>query len=121
MSVYCKREKPVGQSDVLASETGISGEIDTDTDSSPVTVYTPPSGYKVSTRAVHLFTDSTAGEIETRFSSGKIIAKIYCAVHTMLSLPEIKLDGEIDDPIEISWASTSSKCKIFYLIRFKIL
>ncbi|MHA1289771.1 MAG: hypothetical protein ACTSPB_20500 [Candidatus Thorarchaeota archaeon] len=121
MSVYCERQKPVGQSDVLASEIGISGEIDTDTDSSPVTVYVPPSGFKVSTRAVHLFTDSTAGEIETKFSSGKLIAKLYCAVHTMLSLPEIKLDGEIDDSIEISWSSTSPNCKIFYEIRFKLL
>ena len=121
MSVYCERKKPVNQSDMLASEDGISGEIDTDADSSPVTIYTPPSGFKVSTRAAHMFTDSTAGEIEAKFSSGKLIAKLYCAVHTMLSLPEIKIDGEIDDPIKIIWTSTSPNCKITYLIRYKLL
>ena len=121
MSVYCERKKPVNQSDMLASEDGISGEIDTGADTSPVTIYTPPSGFKVSTRAAHMFTDSTAGEIEARFSSGKLIAKLYCAVHTMLSLPEIKIDGEIDDPILIIWSGTSSKCKITYLIRYKLL
>ena len=66
--------------DILATETSVSDEIDTATESPPVTVVTPASGKKIDTRSVYLSTDSTSGVVEARFrDSGKLLGKIYCS------------------------------------------
>ena len=106
--------------DTLATESSISGEIDTATATSPVTVLTPTSGYKLDTRAVFLYTDSTSGEIEAKFpTSGTLLAKLYCAVHTMVTLSPVHFTGGTNESIQISWSGLSSGAKIFYVIRYK--
>ena len=106
--------------DILASETCISGEIDTGTSTSPVTVLTPTSGYKIDTRSVYLATDSTAGEVTASFpTSGKLLGKLYCSKFTMVTLKDIRITGGTNESIQISWSGTDTGAKIFYVIRYK--
>jgi len=106
--------------DILATESCVSGEIDTGTATSPVTVLTPSSGKRIDTRNIYLSTDSTSGEIEARFpTSGILLGKLYCAVHTMVTLHLVRFTGAVDEPIEISWSGLSTGAKIFYVIRYK--
>ncbi len=106
--------------DILATESCVSGEIDTGTATSPVTVLTPSSGKRIDTRNIYLSTDSTSGEIEARFpTSGILLGKLYCAVHTMVTLDLVRFTGDVDEPIEISWSGLSTGAKIFYVIRYK--
>jgi len=106
--------------DTLASETCVSGEIDTGTSTSPVTVLTPTSGYKIDTRLVYLATDSAGGEVEAKFStSGKLLGKIYCNKFTMVTLRDIRITGATNESIQISWSGTDTGAKIFYVIRYK--
>jgi len=106
--------------DALASETSVSGEIDTGAATSPVTVLTPTSGYKIDTRSIYLATDSSSGEIEARFpTSNVLLGKIYCNKFTMVTLDSIRITGATNEGIEISWSGTDTGAKIFYVIRYK--
>ena len=108
--------------DKEADRNSISDEIDTSVASPPVTVLTPPSGKRISTRGVYVFSDSTSGEIEMRYkNSGKKIAKIYCTRYYNATLPEVRFDGDPDEPIEITWSGLSVNSKIFYIISYKII
>ena len=106
--------------DTLGTESSASGEIDTSSETSPVTVLTPSSGKKLDTRSVYLSTDSTSGEVEAWFpTSGILLGKIYCARWTMVTLHEIHFQGAVDEGIQISWSGLSSGAKIFWAIRYK--
>ena len=106
--------------DVLATESSASGEIDTSTASSPVTILTPSSGKRLDTRSVYISTDSTSGEIEVRFpTSGILLGKIYCSVHTMVTLSPIRFQGATDEGIQVSWSDLSTGAKIFWCVRYK--
>ena len=106
--------------DTLATELSASGEIDTSTETSPVTVLTPSSGKKLDTRSVYISTDSTSGEIEARFpTSGILLGKIYCSVHTMVTLHEIRFQGATNESLQISWSDLSTGAKIFWCVRYK--
>ena len=106
--------------DTLASETCVSGEIDTGAETSPKTVLTPTSGYKIDTRSVYLATDSTAGEITASFpTSGKLLGKIYCSKFTMVTLKDIRITGQANESVQISWSGLDTGAKIFYVIRYK--
>ena len=81
--------------DILATETSASDEIDTATESPPVTVVTPASGKKIDTRSVYLSTDSTSGVVEARFrDSGKLLGKIYCSKFRVVEAGLNKDNGE---------------------------
>ena len=106
--------------DTLASETCVSGEIDTGAETSPKTVLTPTSGYKLDTRSVYLATDSTSGEIEAKFpTSNKLLGKIYCSKFTMVTLKDIRITGQANESIQINWSGIDTGAKIFYVIRYK--
>ncbi len=106
--------------DVLATESSASGEIDTGTASSPVTILTPSSGKKLDTRSVYISTDSSQGEIEVWFPTSNILlGKVYCSVHTMVTLSPIHFQGATDESIQISWSGLSTGAKIFWCIRYK--
>jgi len=106
--------------DTLASELSASGEIDTSTETSPKTVLTPTTGRKLDTRAVFLYTDSTSGTIEAKFPTSNILlGKLYCSVHTMVTLSPVRFTGQTNEPIQISWSGLSTDAKIFYVIRYK--
>lgn len=106
--------------DTLGTESSASGEIDTSSETSPVTVLTPSSGKRLDTRSVYLSTDSTSGEVEAWFpTSGILLGKIYCARWTMVTLHEIHFQGAADEGIQISWSGLSSGAKIFWAIRYK--
>ena len=106
--------------DTLATESAASGEIDTASETSPVTVLTPSSGKKLDTRSVYISTDSSSGEIEVWFpTSGILLGKIYCSVHTMVTLQQIHFQGATDEGIQISWSGLSTGAKIFWCIRYK--
>jgi len=106
--------------DVMSSESSVSDEIDTSTESSPITVLTPGKGRLISTRGVYIFSDSSAGDVEAKYSnSGKILAKLYCSKFQGLTLPEVRIDGDVDEGIVITWSDVSVGSKIFYVIRYK--
>ena len=106
--------------DTSASEICVSGEIDTSTATSPVTVLTPTSGYKIDTRSIYLATDSAAGEVSASFpTSNKLLGKIYCNKFTMVTLGNIRITGQTNESIQISWSGTDTGAKIFYVIRYK--
>ena len=106
--------------DVLGTELSASGEIDTGSASSPVTVLTPSSGKKLDTRSVYIATDSDSGEIEAKFPSSNILlGKIYCAKQTKVTLQEIHFQGAADESIQISWTGLTTGAKIFWCIRYK--
>ena len=106
--------------DVLATESSASGEIDTASETSPVTVLTPSSGKKLDTRSVYISTDSTSGEIEARFPTSDILlGKIYCSVQRAVTLSPIRFQGATDESIQISWSGLSADAKIFWCIRYK--
>ena len=106
--------------DTLGTESSASGEIDTSSETSPVTVLTPSSGKKLDTRSVYLSTDSTSGEIEAWFpTSGILLGKIYCARWTMVTLDEIHFQGAVDEGIQINWSGLDTGAKIFWAIRYK--
>ena len=125
MSDYVRKVRITGSDvtldvDTLATESSASGEIDTSTASSPVTILTPSSGKKLDTRSVYISTDSTSGEIEVRFpTSGILLGKIYCSVHTMVTLSPIRFQGATDEGIQISWSGLSTGAKIFWCVRYK--
>jgi len=106
--------------DILATELSASGEIDTSTETSPVTILTPSSGKRLDTRSIYISTDSTSGEIEAWFpTSGILLGKIYCARWTMVTLHEIRFQGAVDEPLQISWSGLDTGAKIFWCVRYK--
>ena len=118
--VYIAGQKTELDVGTLATEQCVADEIDTSSETSPVTVLTPSSGKKIETRSVYLATDSNGGEVEARFkNSGKLIAKAYCSYFKVLELGAVRLVGDVNEEIEISWSGLSSGSKIFYVIRYK--
>jgi len=114
-------EPKVMDVDTLKTEKTETGEINTAEETPPKTLLTPPSGKRISTRGVYVFTNSTSGEIEVRFGiSNKLVAKIYCSRYYNVTLPEIHLLGLPDDPLIAYWQDLSAKAKIFWIIRYKI-
>jgi len=106
--------------DTLGTESSKSGEIDTSTDTSPVTVLTPSSGKRVDTRSIYISTDSSAGEIEAKFPSSNILlGKIYCNKFAMVTLEQVRFQGDIDEPIQVSWTGVDNGAKIFWFTRYK--
>ena len=105
--------------DILSTESSVIDEIDTASDTSPVTVLTPTSGYKIDTRSVYASTDSSQGEVTIAFAGGSLLAKLYCAVHKAVILQEIRKVGTANEAIQISWNGLSNDAKIFYAIRYK--
>ena len=105
--------------DTLDTESSVIDEIDTASATSPQTVLTPTSGYKIDTRSVYLSTDSTQGEVTAAFAGGSLLAKLYCAVHRAVTLREIRKTGTTNETIQISWSGLSNNAKIFYAIRYK--
>jgi len=106
--------------DSLGTELSVSGEIDTSSETSPKTVLTPTSGYKLDTRNVYLSTDATSGEIEAKFPASNILlGKLYAAKQTMVTLQQIRFTGAKNEPIKIYWSGLSTGAKIFYCIRYK--
>ena len=108
--------------DTLGSEDTVTDEIDASAETPPKVILTPPSGKKISTRNVYLGAKSDAGEITVRFkNTGKLIGKVYCDHFKQIGLDNVKIDGEKDEPIEITWSGLSTGAKIFYAIRYKII
>jgi len=108
--------------DTLGSEDTVTDEIDVSAKTPPIVILTPPSGKRISTRNVYLGANSDAGEITVRFkNTGKLIGKVYCDHFKQIRLDSVKIDGEKDEPIEITWSGLSTGAKIFYAIRYKII
>ncbi|MCD6434019.1 MAG: hypothetical protein J7L14_00200 [Candidatus Diapherotrites archaeon] len=122
---HVQEVKIVGQEgaidvDTLATEISVAGEIDTSSQSSPVTVLTPTQGKKISTRSIYITTNSTSGEIWVKFkNSGQLLAKLYCTRHARVQLNDMHFIGEQDEPIVIEWNGLNTGAKIFYAIRYK--
>ena len=107
--------------DILGSENTVIDEILTGEVSSPQTILTPESDKYISTRNIFLASDSDSGEVECKFKdSNKLIGKIYCAKFKYIQLSNIKIDGNVNEPIIIAWNGLDSNAKIFYALRYKI-
>ena len=118
--VYIAGQKTELDVDTLATEQCVADEIDTSSETSPVTALTPSSGKKIDTRSVYLATDSTSGEIAAKFqNSGKLLGKIYCSKFAMVVLDSVRIEGDTNEPVVIEWSGLSSGSKIFYVIRYK--
>jgi len=105
--------------DILGSEISVSGEINTSTVTSPTTILVPSSGKCLDTRGVYLYSNSTSGEIEAKFSSGTLLAKLYCSKQTMVSLDKVRFPGTINEAIVLSWQGLSQGAKIYWVVRYK--
>jgi len=105
--------------DILRSELSTSGEIDTSTETSPSTILVPSTGKCLDTRGVYLYSDSTSGEIEAKFTSGTLLAKLYCSKQTMIALDKARFVGTIDESIAMTWTGLSQGAKIYWVIRYK--
>ena len=106
--------------DTLAEEKSVSGEVDTSTATSPVTILTPSAGKKIETRGVYLYTDASAGEATVRFpSSGIIVTKIYASKFARVDLAKIKFTGDVDEALVLEWSGLSTGAKIFYIVVYK--
>jgi len=106
--------------DALATELTVADEIDTSTETSPVTVLTPSSGKKIDTRSVYLASDSTSGKVVASFAnSGQVLGVLYCSKFAMVRLDSVKLTGQTDESVQISWTGLDTGAKIFYVIRYK--
>jgi len=99
-----------------------SDEIDTSAQTSPVTVITPPTGYKVDVRGAFLFTDSSAGEITAYFvTSNKVLGKLYASRFASTRMPKMRKVGQVGESVAISWSGLSVGAKIFYVILYKFV
>ena len=106
--------------DELAIETSISREIDTSTETSPITLLTPSSGKKIETRGVYIFSDSDAGEITVEFpDSGIKVMKLYCNKFSAASMPKVKFVGNTDERLQVSWSGLSTGAKIFIVVVYR--
>ncbi|RLF21188.1 MAG: hypothetical protein DRN15_11570 [Thermoprotei archaeon] len=105
--------------DTLSSESAASGEIDTSEVSSPCTILMPAPDKRLDTRGVYLYSDSTSGEIEAKFASGSLLAKLYCSKQTMVSLDKVRFTGTVDEVIVMSWTGLSTGAKIYWVVRYK--
>ena len=118
--VHIKSSEAVLDVDTLATEQCVADEIDTSTATPPVTVLTPGSGKKIDTRSVYIATDSTSGEITAKFkNSGQLLGKIYCSKFAMVTLGNVRIVGDANEPVIIEWSGLDSGAKIFYVIRYK--
>jgi len=118
--VVIKGQEAALDVDTLNIESTVTGEIDTSTATSPLTVLTPSSGKKISARGVAIHSDSTSGEIAVKFAtSGKLVGKLYCSVMQALLCHALNVVGDTDEPLQIEWSGLSTGAKIFYAIRYK--
>ena len=108
--------------DILSTEGGTADEIDTTTATSPVEIVTPPPHLRIDTRGAYLSTDSDTGRIVMRFrDSGKLIAVLYADKFKILPMPQVRITGNLGDPVIIEWSGLSSDAKIFYSLRYKLI
>ena len=125
MTEYVRKVHIVGQDvtvgvDTLASESTVTDEIDTGTETSPYTLLTPTTGKKITTRAVVINTDSTAGEIAVKFAnSGTIIYKIYVGKFRGQVGFGLNLTGDTNEPINVEWTGLDTGAKIFVALTYK--
>jgi len=106
--------------DSVVNKKTISGEIDTSSVTSPVTVLTPSSGKALSIKGWALATTSASGEITIMFAnSGKIIGKLYASKTSRAGLIDINIDGNVDEPVVINWNNLDPGAKIFYEITYR--
>ena len=118
--VYIAGQKTELDVDTLATEQCVADEIDTSSETSPVTALTPSSGKKIDTRSVYLATDSASGEIAAKFqNSGKLLGKIYCSKFAMVTLRDVRIVGDANESVVIEWSGLDTGAKIFYVIRYK--
>jgi len=118
--VYIAGQKTELDVDTLATEQCVADEIDTSSETSPVTALTPSSGKKIETRSVYLATDSASGEIAAKFqNSGKLLGKIYCSKFAMVTLRDVRIVGDANESVVIEWSGLDTGAKIFYVIRYK--
>ena len=105
--------------DILGSEMSASGEIDTSAEISPATILVPSSGKCLDTRGVYLYSNSSSGEVEARFTSGSLLAKLYCSKQTMVALDKVRFPGTVNEAIVLSWEGLSQGAKIYWVVRYK--
>jgi len=106
--------------DTLATESTVTAEIDTSAETSPYTLLTPSTGKKITTRAVVINTDSTAGEIEVKFAnSGTIIYKVYIGKFRGQVGFGLNLTGGTDESITVEWTGLDTGARIFVALTYK--
>ncbi|MBW2649063.1 MAG: hypothetical protein JRC53_04510 [Deltaproteobacteria bacterium] len=106
--------------DILATESTITAEIDTSTETSPYTLLTPSTGKKVTTRTAVIQTNSSAGEIAIKFAnSGVIIFKIYCSKFFGNPAMFVNVQGDADEDVVVEWSGLDTGAKIFVALTYK--
>jgi len=106
--------------DTLSTESSASGVIDTGSSTPPVTILTPSSGRRISTRGAYLFSNSDTGTITMKYqNSNNVILKVYCDKFKVATTPKIRFDGPIDASIVIEWEGLSSGSEILWILSYK--
>ena len=125
MSDYVRRVHITGSDttldvDTMATETSASTEVTVTASDGSQDILTPSSGKRLDTRGVYIFTDASAGEVSVEFStSGIIVAKIYPSKFSASSLPDIRFQGAVNEPLSLVWTGLTSGDKIFVAVRYK--
>ena len=108
--------------DILATENTVADEIDTSIASSPVTILTPPPNRCIDSRGAYLSTDADSGKVVMRFrDSGKIIAILYADKFKAITMPQIRVPGEVGEPVIVEWSGLTTGAYIFYSLRYKLI
>jgi len=98
----------------------VSDIVDTGVVSPPITILTPPTGKSIDVRRAYLSTNSTSGEIILRFAnSKKVITVLWPSTFGFAIVPAIRVVGNVDEPIELTWSDLTAGAKIFYVINYK--
>ncbi len=106
--------------DLLATESSITDEIDTSTESSPYTLLTPSSGKRIATRTAVIQTDSSSGEVEIKYAdTGTIIFKVYCSKFYGNPTMLINVMGNVNEKVVVSWSGLDVGAKIFVALTYK--
>ena len=106
--------------DTLAIETSVSREIDTSTDSAPITLVQPSSGKKLEARGAYIFTTSNSGEVWLEFpQTNQIIAKLYASKFKYAEMPKAKFTGATDEVIRVNWSGLDTDAKIFVVVVYR--
>ena len=106
--------------DILASEKSVSVEVDTSSQSPPVTVLAPSPGKRISVRSVFMSTDSSGGSARLMFrDSGRLVAVMYCVRQSEITAIHMNFLGDPDEPIVLDWSGLSSGARVFVAISYK--
>jgi len=113
---------PLLSVDPLTYDYTVANEINTGTATSPQTVIPATADRAIEVRGVVISTNSTSGTITVAFSQSGAVIKYYCSTYTRyIVIDNIKIRGNKNEALQISWSGLSSGALIFYIIKYRLI